>query len=61
MTTAAAEAVSSHHTACMPDITAKAFQELTVGSETGQTIEARVIRDADKFETLKYLTWGHGG
>jgi putative hydrolases of HD superfamily len=63
VTTAAPEAVSSHQTAGMPDVAAKAFQELTAEFEAGQTIEAQVARDADKLETLlqavEYQAQGH--
>lgn len=47
----------------MPDVTAKAFQELTAEFEAAQTIEAQVARDADKLETLlqavEYQAQGH--
>jgi 5'-deoxynucleotidase YfbR-like HD superfamily hydrolase len=47
----------------MPDVTAKAFQELTAEFEAGETIESRVARDADKLETLlqavEYQVQGH--
>jgi putative hydrolase of HD superfamily len=63
VTTAAPEAVSAHQTASMPDGPAKAFQELTAEFEAGETIEARVARDADKLETLlqavEYHAQGH--
>ena len=63
VTTAAPEAVSAHQTASMPDVAAKAFQELTAEFEAGETIEARVARDADKLETLlqavEYQAQGH--
>lgn len=52
VTTAAPEAVSVHQTSAMPADVAKAFQALTAEYEAGQTIEARLARDADKIETL---------
>ena len=47
----------------MPGAAAKAFRELTVEFEAGETIEAQVARDADKLETLLqavvHQTQGH--
>jgi len=61
VTTAAPEAVSGHQTAGMPDVTAKAFQELTAEFEAAKTIQ--VARDADKLETwlqaVEYQAQGH--
>lgn len=52
ITSAAPEAVSAHQTAAMPDDAAKVLQELKAEFEAGETLEARVAKDADKLETL---------
>jgi putative hydrolases of HD superfamily len=61
--TAAPAAVTAHQTAGMPDEAAKVFQALTDEYEAGETLEARVARDADKLETLlqaaEYAAQGH--
>lgn len=63
VTTAVPEAVSAHQTSAMPEPMAKAFQDLVTEYEAGQTVEARVARDADKIETLlqaaEYRAQGH--
>ena len=63
ITSAAPEAVSAHQTAAMPNDAAKVLQDLKAEYEAGQTIEARVARDADKLETLlqamEYQAQGH--
>src|SRR5262249_25153334 len=61
--TAAPAAVTSHQTSTMPDEAAKVFQALTDEYEAGETVEARLARDADKIETLlqaiEYAAAGH--
>jgi 5'-deoxynucleotidase YfbR-like HD superfamily hydrolase/DNA-binding transcriptional regulator YhcF (GntR family) len=52
VTTAAPEAVSAHQVAAMPSDVAKVVQDLKAEYEAGETVEARVARDADKLETL---------
>jgi 5'-deoxynucleotidase YfbR-like HD superfamily hydrolase/biotin operon repressor len=62
--TAAPAAVTAHQTSAMPHEAAKVFQALTDEYEAGETIEARLARDADKIETLlqaiEYQAQGHG-
>lgn len=62
-TTAAPEAITAHQTSGMPHDMGKMFQSLTEEYEAGETIEARVARDADKIETLlqaaEYRDSGH--
>src|SRR6185437_1447134 len=48
ITSAAPEAVSAHQTAAMPNDMAKVLQDLKAEYEAGETVEARVARDADK-------------
>ena len=52
ITSAAPEAVSAHQTAAMPSDVAKVVQDLKAEYEAGETVEARVAKDADKLETL---------
>jgi 5'-deoxynucleotidase YfbR-like HD superfamily hydrolase len=63
ITSAAPEAVSAHQTAAMPHDAAKVLQDLKAEYEAGETLEARVARDADKLETLlqamEYAAQGH--
>jgi putative hydrolases of HD superfamily len=63
ITSAAPEAVSAHQAAAMPHDVAKVLQDLKAEYEAGETIEARVARDADKLETLlqamEYQAQGH--
>jgi putative hydrolases of HD superfamily len=63
ITSAAPEAVSAHQAATMPNDVAKVVQDLKAEYEAGETIEARVARDADKLETLlqamEYQAQGH--
>ena len=63
VTSAAPEAVSAHQTAAMPSDVAKVVQDLKAEYEAGETVEARVARDADKIETLlqamDYQAQGH--
>jgi 5'-deoxynucleotidase YfbR-like HD superfamily hydrolase len=63
ITSAAPEAVSAHQTAAMPNDAAKVLQDLKAEYEAGETLEARVARDADKLETLlqamEYQAQGH--
>ena len=63
ITSAAPEAVSAHQTAAMPSDVAKVLQDLKAEYEAGETVEARVARDADKLETLlqamEYQAQGH--
>ena len=63
ITSAAPEAVSAHQTAAMPNDVAKVLQDLKAEYEAGETVEARVARDADKLETLlqamEYQAQGH--
>jgi putative hydrolase of HD superfamily len=63
ITSAVPEAVSAQQTAAMPQDMGKVFQELVAEYEAGQTLEAKVARDADKLETLlqaaEYQAQGH--
>jgi putative hydrolases of HD superfamily len=63
ITSAAPEAVSAHQTAAMPSDIAKVVQDLKAEYEAGETVEARVAKDADKLETLlqamDYQAQGH--
>jgi putative hydrolase of HD superfamily len=63
ITSAAPEAVSAHQTAAMPSDVAKVVQDLKAEYEAGETVEARVAKDADKLETLlqamDYQAQGH--
>jgi putative hydrolase of HD superfamily len=63
ITSAAPEAVSAHQTAAMPSDMAKVLQDLKAEYEAGETVEARVAKDADKLETLlqamDYQAQGH--
>jgi putative hydrolases of HD superfamily len=52
VTTAAPEAVTAHQTAGMPDIAAKAIQEIVAEYEANETAEARLAHDADKLDML---------
>lgn len=52
VTTAKPQAVTSHQTSTMPDEVAEVLQGLTSEYEDGETIEARLAKDADKIETL---------
>src|SRR5215469_7908931 len=51
-TTAVPQAVTAHQTAAMPSAVAKIFQDLVAEYEAGQTLEARLARDACQIETL---------
>lgn len=63
ITSARPEAISAHQTAAMPDVIARVYQDLTIEYEAGETLEAKVARDADKIETLlqaaEYAAQGH--
>jgi 5'-deoxynucleotidase YfbR-like HD superfamily hydrolase len=63
VTTAAPEAVVAHQAAGMPDEMAKVVLDLVREFNAGETLEARVARDADKLETLlqaiEYRDRGH--
>jgi putative hydrolase of HD superfamily len=52
VTTAVPEAVAAHQAAGMPTDMAKIIQQLVAEFEAGETLEARLARDADKIETL---------
>lgn len=54
--TAAPEAVTAHQTAQMPEGAARAVQELVAEYEAGETLEAKLAKDADKIETLLQAT-----
>lgn len=63
ITTPPPEAISRDQTSAIPDVIAKPFQELKAEFEAGETLEARVAKDADKIETLlqaaEYAAQGH--
>jgi putative hydrolase of HD superfamily len=52
VTTEPAEKISEHQTAGMPEDAAKVFRDLVAEYEAGQSLEARVAKDADKLESL---------
>ena len=63
ITTEPAEDIAVHQTASMPEDVGKVFQALVAEYEAGQTVEARIAKDADKLESLlqavEYQTQGY--